>query len=455
VAATLNLSYQYQFESAVIREADSRKLRLATFGGVERNPYFFTGRFCSPKKTADLLLTLSEISRTRFYSPGLLRERMIAAADPVVTCDGQRLRFEVFSVCCGAYGRFDLQESGLAGDWISSGTTNVDFNPPMRAALSCVLDSENVGLRIGEDSVELERGAGAVIERKVKLPVRWLKGFVEVQAYQASLKPAMEVPALELLKVIRTLSQPNILQAGVVSYLVPQGRGLRISQRQAPGAVPVGAINRLKALEPILRHAQTVRIYSCSEATSAFELCLPNGSFHFVLSPEASRGFSGEGQALADLAKGSGAEILSKVKGALKWQDKLNPEELAHNLALDKEAVKNALVLLGSRGLVGFDLSEGAFFHRQLPFDLAIVEELHPRMHKARQLLEDGCVRLRSNRTDLIEASVRGSKSEHLVQITSDDFRCTCDWHNKHAGERGPCSHVLAAELAAQAGDEK
>ena len=27
------------------------------------------------------------------------------------------------------------------------------------------------------------REAGSVVERKVKLPIRWLKGFVEVQAY--------------------------------------------------------------------------------------------------------------------------------------------------------------------------------------------------------------------------------------------------------------------------------
>src|SRR5271166_805068 len=110
MAATVNIDYEYAFASALLAAPTStRALRLATSGGVEKHPYFFSGRFVSPKQTADLLLALSAISRTRFFSLGELRERMLAAADPVVTSDGKRLRLEVFSVCCGAYARLDLQ----------------------------------------------------------------------------------------------------------------------------------------------------------------------------------------------------------------------------------------------------------------------------------------------------------------------------------------------------------
>src|SRR5271154_1195018 len=109
VAATVDIDYNYAFPSALAADRVSkRQLRLATSGGVEKHPYFFTGRFQNPKQSADLLLALSAISRTRFFSPGELRERMLAAADPVVTSDGNQLRFEVFSVCCGAYARLDL-----------------------------------------------------------------------------------------------------------------------------------------------------------------------------------------------------------------------------------------------------------------------------------------------------------------------------------------------------------
>jgi hypothetical protein len=39
----------------------------------------------------------------------------------------------------------------------------------------------------GTDRVEISGGDETVVERKVKLPLRWLKDFVEVQAYQSRL----------------------------------------------------------------------------------------------------------------------------------------------------------------------------------------------------------------------------------------------------------------------------
>ena len=61
--------------------------------------------------------------------------QILRAADPVVTLDGERLRVESFSQCCGVYARADFLPDFLVADAIGKGTTNVDFNPPMRAAL--------------------------------------------------------------------------------------------------------------------------------------------------------------------------------------------------------------------------------------------------------------------------------------------------------------------------------
>jgi predicted nucleic acid-binding Zn finger protein len=111
---------------------------------------------------------------------------------------------------------------------------------------------------------------------------------------------------------------------------------------------------------------------------------------------------------------------------------------------------------LGTRGLVGFDVSANAYFHRELPFDLSLVEDLHPRLNKAKRLVEEGRVKISStvSSEQVITANVRGENSEYLVQIKDDGFRCTCDWHVKHEGSRGPCSHVLAVELKIQESDK-
>jgi hypothetical protein len=230
--------------------------------------------------------------------------------------------------------------------------------------------------------------------------------------------------------------------------MVPAGKGVRLSQREAPGAVAVGAPGRLKVLEDILRHARVARVYSGPDGVSGWELVCPEASFHVVLSPEAARGFSGEGQALLELATGGGTANLARVRSQLQWQAKIEPERLSTALGMDPETVVSSLAMLGSRGLVGFDLAEGTYFHRELPFDLEMVEELHPRLLKARKLVEEKAVRLVSRQGDDAEAYVQGDGAEYRVMLGEAGGRCTCPWYAKHPGERGPCSHMLAVELA-------
>lgn len=447
--AAVDVRYIYQFPSSLETDKSSRRLRLATSGGIEQNPHFFSGRMLYPRRTGDMLLTCSLVSRTRFYDPRELRERLLQAADPVVTSGGDRLRFEAFSVCCGVYCRVDLKPDAIDGDWVGRGTTNVDFNPPMRAALAGILESEQVGLNVGVDGVELERASGKVVEKKVKLPVRWLKGFVEVQAYQERMTPMFEIPASELRQVLRTVPTQQTWQKVGRSFIVPAGKGIRISQREAPGAVALGAPGRLKIVEELLRHCKTVRIYGGPDGVSGWELVSPEASFFLVMSPDSSRGFSGEGQALSQIAQSTMEDQLTRVRAQLKWQAKIDPAELGRSIDTDEPAVTRALSVLGTRGLVGYDLSEGKYFHRELPFDMEMVESLHPRMLKARRLIEESAVRIGSQTPAKVDAFVRGDGAEHRVVITDEDAKCTCSWHAGNQGERGPCSHILAVELAA------
>lgn len=451
--ANVSYAYEYAFPSLVENSAEGRRLKLATCGGVEKHPYFFSGRLLQPRRCADLLLAVSEVSRTRFYSPTEVRERMLAMADPVVTSGGERLRFEAFSVCCGVYARLDLRPESIDGEWHANGTTNVDFNPPMRAALINLSQSEKVGLNVGADMVELEHSEGSVVERKVKLPVRWLKGFLEVQAYQTRLKPKIEVSGEEARRFFRSLPIHQIWQKGTIGYIVPAGKGLRLSVREAPNSVTVGAAGRLKFMEPLMRHAKVLRIYGTTDGISAWEVVTDDSNLHIVLSPEASRGFSGEGQVLSQLARGQGNEFAQSVRAALKWQAKVDSTTLAQQLNVEHDKVADALAVLGTRGLVGFDASENAFFHRELPFDMELVEDLQPRLVEARKMVEAGAVRVTKKSENRAEGYVQGSKVEHRVVIDDGEAKCTCQWYAKNVGNRGECRHVLALEIVV-AGDE-
>src|SRR6185437_3551356 len=99
---------------------------------------------------------------------------------------------------------------------------------------------------------------------------------------------------------------------------------------------------------------------------------------------------------------------------------------------------------LGTAGLVGYDLAEGAYFHRELPFDTSYVRRLHPRLKSAQELARSGAVKF-----DAQGAWVQGRRADyHLRRDTRGQWRCSCPWASRYGESRGPCKHVLAAQIA-------
>jgi hypothetical protein len=448
MSGTVVHTYRYAENSALVHTRDA-EMRLATSGGAGDFPYFFQGALTQPRLTAQLLRALSKVVASRFHIPPAMLKRLIAQSDPVVTSGGGLLRFEGFSACCSTYARVDLNPDAYEGVVVGQGTTNVDFNAPFRAALAQIRDHERVGFAVGADDVTLLRGAEQVVERKVALPVRWLKGFVEVQAYQARMEFRAELGKVELLRFLRSL--PRAVMAKTRSWIVPAGAGLRVSARATADGVAVAGLDRLRVLEELAPLADGLRVYADPHrGASEWQLRCGPVNFHLTLSPEVWRGFSGEGQVLADLAATREAAWVERVRGALRWQAEVRPDEIMTDGGRNHPPVQPALAALGSRGLVGFDVARGAYFHRELPFDLAAVEALHPRLERARAMVAAGGITV-LRRTDAeIEAEVAGSDVAHRVRLSAEGDRCTCVWYAKHGGDRGPCAHVLAVQLAAE-----
>jgi hypothetical protein len=233
------------------------------------------------------------------------------------------------------------------------------------------------------------------------------------------------------------------------SYAVLAGRSLRLSQRPQPGAVPILGTHRVKVIEPLLPRALSLRIWlDEASGASAWEVVNAIGSFFLMISPEVYRGFTGEGQMLEALAKPASEAAVAKVRAALRWQSDLEAGALAGALGLAETEVDSALAILGSRGLAGYDANTHRYFHRELPFDLARVEEMQPRLGNARRLLEKGMVRrLAGARGDMAAYEIQGTGTMHRVRLSPEADSCTCPWFSKYLGQRGPCKHILAALL--------
>jgi SWIM zinc finger len=444
--ATAEHTYSYLAPSSVATEDGRSELTLATSGGPESHPYFFTGFLGRPQQTAQALLVVAEVARTRYYEPPQMVRARILAADPVVTSNGDRLRFESFSACAGVYARLDLEPGVLDGRPSAWGTTNVDFNPPMRAALARVREADAMLLHVGHDEVRVTTLAGSAVERKVPLPERWLKGFAEVQVASSHMVLRNELSAVEARRFLQSLPRAR---SRSVAWATPAGRGLRLTSRPDDAAVCLAGPERLRLLEKLLPQARVLRVYGPVPAPdrvaepSAWELVLDSARVVFTVSPELFRGFSGEGGVLADLAA-SDEEVVESVAERLHGEPEIDPELVSTETGLPRTAVQTALGALGAAGRVGYDLSASAFFHRELPYDRHVLEAMHPRLLGARELVEQGAVRLEGEDG----ATVRSGDAEYVVRFGPEGARCTCAWFARHRGERGPCKHVLAVEHA-------
>ncbi len=438
------LAHVYQYSAPSQLSTDARpRLQLATSSAGGLHPHFFEGELKAPQLAAELLCSIHIIVGSRFFTPGAALARQIAAADPVVTSGGGVLRFEGFSGCCSAYIRADMLPASYDGDVVAKGTTNVDFNAPMRSALARVRDADGLTLSVGQDQFRLRSGDSDVIEKKVALPMRWVRGMLEVQSYQGAMRKRICASGLEALRFFRTL--PKGPTSRTALWVVSGPGGLRTTTRPDANGVRVADTSRLRVLELLLPKTKTLTVYADdAQQASAWVLDFGAMRLSLVLSAEPWRGFSGEGQALRALMNTGQDGVIASVRAQLEWQASIDAAALARTLSIETAQVEDALRVLGVSGLAGFDVVEGSYFHRVLPFDLSMVEDMHPRMAGARALIADGAVTLLGAKP--YEASVRSGGVLHRVREVDGELVCTCPWFAKYQGNRGPCKHVLAAE---------
>ena len=443
-ATAVSYTYRYPFESTVDSRPAVPQVRMATSLDGTSDDLFFDGKLRRPAAVGQMLTVLCDTVRTRFYQP--LSPLIL---DPVVTSGGGMLRFEGFSSCCGVYSRVDLRPEAFDVDLRGKGTTNVDFNDRMRTSLRRLSDRDDAAFQVGGRGVALVKGGEKIIERKVKLPVRWIKGFCEVQAYQPRLVPRYELTPLEARDLFRSLPKAK---SRTGCFVAKTGRAYRMTPTAKPGAVRVEGADRVRVLEPLLASAKIVRIWYDEEAqTNAWEIESEVGRYFSLISPELNRGFSGEGQALERLAVGEWQAALSQVTDALQWQSQIDASQISQKSGMSEGAIEAALAVLGARGLAGYDTSTGRYFHRVLPFDIEKVDQLQPRLKNARELLDRVQI-VRQQGAD-VDAKVPGSDFDHFVRLRFEGNKCTCRWHSRYQGQRGPCKHILAVRMKVEGAD--
>jgi hypothetical protein len=437
-----DLEYNYKGISTYSKTKGINNLVLAHQTEIEEVnniPCFFWGSLTDPYVTAKCWSTIAKVVRSSFGPiPPSLR-------DPIVSAGSERLRFEGFSSCNGVYVRLDMKPEAIDGEFIANGTTNVDFNDPMLNALNAIQKNEKVTLAVGQQDVQVITSKAKVTEKKVTLPMRWIKGLTSVQLYLADMDLKFEVNKIQTIQLFQSLPKGNVKGD---FFITKRAGKFMFSTLATADSVRIGGVQRLRLLEGILAIVDKIFIYeSADKQTCAVVAEFGKMQLLMAFSPDSYRGFSGEGNVLETMTENLPMEWVYGLNSLLKSNEMFDPTMLSIENDIDFGTMDNLTSNLSSMGLLGYDLSEKAHFYRRLPFKTERILSLNPRLKNAKKLIDNEDIEIVERRADYIEAKVKGSGVLHKVIIDNNSQRCTCDWFTAYQGKRGICKHILAVKM--------
>ena len=166
----------------------------------------------------------------------------------------------------------------------------------MLAALGSVRKQEKVVLSVGKKEVSLSKGGQKVVERKVPLPTKWIKGLTTVQLFLADSESVFKFNRIQAIQLLRSIPKGKIKSD---YYLVMRGNRPQFSPVKTNNSICIGGLHRLRLLESLVPLADSLEVFGHpKQQSSTWQLYFGNVRFSFSLSRDFWRGFSGEGAAL-------------------------------------------------------------------------------------------------------------------------------------------------------------
>jgi predicted DNA-binding WGR domain protein len=236
--ATTGVAFTYADTSRLLPVGDGA--RLALVANARRDPVRLDGVVRDPLRFREAMATLYAVvgsdyrykpkDRTAYLAYQRMRREAAALSvrqaqqahfdwllrnapdltlilDPVVSVHPDRVSFEVFSKDEGTYAHlaFDLEAFDLAFQ-PACGTTNIDFSQPLAASLEQMRGYRTTRLTIAADAVGVATaGTGGVLEKKVRVPDSWLRGFLQVQSAAALPHDTFRLAPVDLYNALRHL----------------------------------------------------------------------------------------------------------------------------------------------------------------------------------------------------------------------------------------------------------
>jgi hypothetical protein len=425
----------------------------------------------------------------REYFAWLLRNDPLAFVilDPVVTVHPDQVFFEVFSKDEGAYAKLGFDREGFTSTAEPTfGTTNVDFSQALYQGLQQMRSYRETRLTIGREGVALAtKSAGEVLEKTIRVPVSWLRGFLQVQSAAALPRDTFALAPIDLYNALRHLrlhADRKGQRRGLRVELMP-GRPPRLVLEPWNEVIPATAgpykgksakvarvwgRRRLLLLQRFLPFVEEVEVHLLGSGLPSFWVLRGRGmTFTLGLTGFTAANWS---QALNfDLLlprkAEPGGKALDAVLKHLEGRWSAGAGELARATKLSWPALTEALQAGCQQGRIMYDIAADVYRLRPLtdaPLDLTRLEFRDANERKAHDLLvRRGAVTIASeNRVPGVGLELTGKvdvaedRREYRPQmVLADDGQvtrtdCTCATFRKQGLKAGPCVHLVALRLA-------
>lgn len=395
--------------------------------------------------------------------------------DPIVSVQPDATFFEAFSSDESVYGRVRLPHEAISPSKEPKlGTTNIDFSILLEREMARIRSYRPLTLTVGSDSVGVSTGVSGTVEKKIDLPESWVRGLVEVQSALAlapvemMLESSLIADILARLAAQRERSGPrsllfHLIPDQPISIIVePWGEtftSAHIYEGSQPKEIRVWGRRRLRVLADLLIHTETVSVRLLDSGLPSFwSINLDGIEFTVGLSGWTSQDWAGRARFSAFMpSQQATAEETAKAAELLKAQQKLQPDDLVHQMNLKPTDARALLQRLCIAGKAMYDADQKIYRWRELfpQFELDVPTDAG-REERFGVSLVASVIKVSDrleNDLRTIETTVGQDDKVSEVTIRTDaDGRvvyaqCTCSHFRFHKLRQGPCRHIVASLL--------
>jgi predicted DNA-binding WGR domain protein len=514
---TTNVHVAYAGASRVVTGEGTSQVAL--FGNQERDPVEFEAHIKDPLRFREALSALYAVVGSDYrYAPkdrtayvAYMRMRRESAGlglwqaqqayfswltrndpnawvmlDPIITVHPDQVLFEVFSKDEGTYALLGLDRGAFDHAAMPvCGTTNIDFSQALFDSVQQMRSYRQTSLTIGRDGVKMATAAtAAVLEKQIKVPDPWLRGFLQVQSATTLPLDTFSLAPIDLYNLLRQLrmhADQKGKRRGIRIELIPAEvprlvlepwevvlrAGSDPYKGRTAKVVRVWGRRRLLLLKRLLPFVDRVDVHLLGSGLPSFWVFRGAGvTLTLGLTGFTSANWS---QAVSfDLLLPRKTQTSKPLENVLAHLGKVwfaTAEDLAKATGMKGAALVESLQLGCQQGKLMYDLAAGVYRLRPLtkaPLDLARLEHRNKSERVAHDLLvRRGAVKItEENRiagTGLQltgKVTVTEDKREYRPQLLLTEegqvsrAECTCPFFRKQGLKAGPCVHLIALRLA-------